>query len=104
MSEQTNGATLMPDLSAAVTGHRPFVLGGPTEALAALLRSLASGWLQITKPRKVVSGLADGWDLAVAEAAVALGIPLWRLWRSAHWPTIGPPRRAAITSASWMRQ
>jgi hypothetical protein len=40
------------------------------------LRTLAFDWLEANRPREVVSGLAPGWDTAVADAAVSLGVPL----------------------------
>lgn len=57
------------------TGHRPEKLGGYSEAAQKKVRDLAYGYLQATRPHKVVSGMAQGWDMALAEASVALGIP-----------------------------
>jgi predicted Rossmann fold nucleotide-binding protein DprA/Smf involved in DNA uptake len=64
------------DWSVAVSGHTPFVLGGYTDETAQRLFELARWWLDEKRPREIVSGLAAGWDLAVAKAAVATGVPL----------------------------
>ncbi len=58
------------------TGHRPDKLGGYGDAVADALRSLATERLADLKPHKVISGLALGWDTALAEAAADLNIPL----------------------------
>lgn len=62
--------------SIAVTGHQPFLLGGYGEEVAERLCGVALAWLQAHQPREVVSGLAAGWDTAVAHAAVLANIPL----------------------------
>jgi uncharacterized phage-like protein YoqJ len=64
------------DKSLAVTGHQPFLLGGYGHDVSRRLRRVAFDWLQANTPREVMSGLAAGWDTAVADAAVSLGIPL----------------------------
>jgi len=64
------------DTSIAVTGHQPYILGGYSNALDQGLYDLASGWLKANQPREVVSGLAAGWDTAVASAALDQDIPL----------------------------
>lgn len=60
----------------AGTGHRPGKLGGYSAASRNDLINLARGFLLKTKPKKIISGMALGWDLAWAEAAVELRIPL----------------------------
>ncbi len=60
----------------AVTGHRPDNLGGPGPALDAKLRRLAIWYFSTRRPDYIISGFALGWDLAVAEAALELKIPL----------------------------
>jgi len=72
-------ATTFPNasgLSVAVTGHQPPMLGGYGRDVASRLKALAAAWLSVARPREVVSGMAAGWDEAVAEAAIDLGIPL----------------------------
>ncbi len=62
----------------AATGHRPDKLGGYVREieLAAGLCMLAYKHLAEMKPDEVISGMALGWDTAVAEAALMLNIPL----------------------------
>jgi uncharacterized phage-like protein YoqJ len=59
----------------AGTGHRPNKLGGySTEAFHKLV-SIAEEWLIENKPEKVITGMALGWDQALARAANKLNIP-----------------------------
>lgn len=70
--------TLPPDLSehtVAFTGHRPDKLGGYTEATFNRLRRLACCVLVHSRPAKIISGMAQGWDMAVAYEAIRLKIP-----------------------------
>ncbi len=60
----------------AVTGHQPHLLGGFDEKAALRLRTFARGWLQRTRPTEVICGMAPGWDLAMAEAALDEAVPL----------------------------
>ena len=60
----------------AGTGHRPPKLGGYSEAALAKLISFASMHLEKIKPTIVISGMALGWDTALACAALELHIPL----------------------------
>jgi len=57
------------------TGHRLDKLGGYASWAYNLLVQLAVMILSALKPKKVISGMAIGWDQALAEAAVRLGIP-----------------------------
>lgn len=59
----------------AATGHRPDKLGGYDEATFDRLTAFARRTLSDRGPAKVISGMALGWDQAVATAAVQLGIP-----------------------------
>lgn len=59
----------------AATGHRPEKLGGYDEKTRRALGALATEWLHYARPDKVISGMALGWDQAVAAACVVLGIP-----------------------------
>lgn len=57
------------------TGHRPNKLGGYGMAAGVKLFNLAYDWLAENKPDKVISGMALGWDYALAAAAFDLDIP-----------------------------
>lgn len=59
----------------AATGHRPEKLGGYDNKTRLALGGLATEWLATHAPSKVIVGMALGWDQAVAEAALSLGIP-----------------------------
>lgn len=63
-------------LIVAGTGHRPNKLGGYGDAVLGALFRLAKKELQAIGPTKVISGLALGWDTALALAALRLKIPL----------------------------
>lgn len=60
----------------AATGHRPEKLGGYGMTVQANLFRLARGWLETAKPKAVISGMALGWDTAVARAALDAGVLL----------------------------
>jgi uncharacterized phage-like protein YoqJ len=60
----------------AATGHRPDKLGGYGLDVLTSAYRLALSHLQETRPATVISGLALGWDTAIALAAIKLGIPL----------------------------
>lgn len=59
----------------AATGHRPDKLGGYGYKTEQKLLSLALVYLKEQRPEKVITGMALGWDTAVAMAAYCLGIP-----------------------------
>jgi uncharacterized phage-like protein YoqJ len=60
----------------AATGHRPDKLGGYYDMVAAeRLARVAGEFLAACRPDRVIVGMAQGWDTAVAVAAVRLGIP-----------------------------
>jgi uncharacterized phage-like protein YoqJ len=63
-------------LTVAVTGHRPVKLGGYSEATDLQLIALARFILTETKPAKVISGMALGWDINVAYTAITMKIPV----------------------------
>lgn len=68
----------MDTLTYAFTGHRPNKLGGYSDEVAGKLSALASRWLEEQMDGRkltVISGMALGWDQAVARAASVLGIP-----------------------------
>jgi len=60
----------------AFTGHRPAKLGGYGTDAQERLIGLATYFLSVTRPLKVISGMALGWDQAVAEASIMLHIPV----------------------------
>lgn len=63
----------------AATGHRPDKLGGYGDGVLERLTLTATKWLQFIgdrAPEKIISGMAQGWDTAVALSAIRLGIPL----------------------------
>lgn len=59
----------------AASGHRPDKLGGYSTAIENELRSLAHRVLIEVEPDWVITGMALGWDQAVASAAALAGIP-----------------------------
>lgn len=58
-----------------VTGHRPQRLGGFTEDAFLRLVSMASATINYAAPAKVITGMAVGWDMAVAQACAQLKVP-----------------------------
>lgn len=59
----------------SATGHRPDKLGGYGPGVYERLLALAMSSLTRLQPDEVISGMALGWDTAVAEAAYLLDIP-----------------------------
>lgn len=59
----------------AGTGHRPNKLGGFNNKAFLKLVKIAEDWIHTNKPEKIISGMAQGWDQALAQAAVNCGIP-----------------------------
>lgn len=74
----------------AGTGHRPNKLGGYSASASNRLRELAISELRRIEPSIVISGMAIGWDQALAEAAITLQIPLHAytpfIGQEAAWP------------------
>jgi len=64
-----------PALIYAGTGHRPDKLGGYSVEVFCCLADYAGSVLSQLKPSKVISGMAIGWDQALATAAYNLEIP-----------------------------
>jgi uncharacterized phage-like protein YoqJ len=62
-------------LTLGVTGHRPDRLGGYDLKTRRALGGFAVDHLVHARPDRVITGMAIGWDLAIAAAAVALDIP-----------------------------
>lgn len=59
----------------AGTGHRPNKLGGYGQAATFRLYNTAVGVLEDLQPTKVISGMALGWDQALALAALNNEVP-----------------------------
>jgi len=57
------------------TGHRPDKLGGYGIDAHNRLVQLAVDYMILSGPQRVISGMALGWDQALAEAAIMLQIP-----------------------------
>lgn len=74
----------------AGTGHRPGKLGGYGTEAARKTYSVAEQWLLDRTPDVVISGMAIGWDQALASAAIGQGIELWAYvpfpGQDARWP------------------
>lgn len=60
----------------AFTGHRPAKLGGYSTIIFDRLVGLAESYLCETDALWLISGMALGWDMAGAQAALNLRIPL----------------------------
>jgi uncharacterized phage-like protein YoqJ len=61
----------------AATGHRPSRIPGWDNSTGpGRLFALALACLDEVKPIRVLSGMALGWDTAIAQAAITLDIPL----------------------------
>ena len=87
------------------TGHRPNKLGGYSSDISRRLEALAHSWLSVVMPDEVISGMALGWDQAVAWAAYRLGIP-FRAYipfdgQESKWP---PAARNAYEQLLWLAQ
>jgi uncharacterized phage-like protein YoqJ len=59
----------------SITGHRPNKIGGYKNEIFSALAGFAMKSLQGIKPDKVITGMALGWDQAVAWACINLNIP-----------------------------
>lgn len=74
----------------AATGHRPDKLGGYSDRVHEDLTRLAVAALAEAAMWPVISGMALGWDMAVAEAAARIGLPFTAavpfLGQESRWP------------------
>lgn len=59
----------------AGTGHRPDKLGGYDIESTMRVIDFATKIMGEQKPSGVITGMAIGWDMAIAQAAINLGIP-----------------------------
>lgn len=88
----------------AGTGHRPDKLGGYSIEIEDKLRVFARRHLERIGPSQVISGMALGWDQALAQAALDLSIPLVAavpfLGFGSRWPTSAQYRCTALLCAA----
>lgn len=59
----------------AFTGHRPQKLGGYSDDTFNRLVALAKAVITKYHPMSIITGMALGWDQAVAQAAIELHVP-----------------------------
>ena len=75
----------------AATGHRPDKLGGYGNKARDALFQTAIRSLEHLAPSYVISGMALGWDTAIAHAAIALNIPFEAavpfIGQDSRWPS-----------------
>jgi len=88
------------------TGHRPEKLGGyEREALESLIE-VAKNYLGRLKPEVVITGMALGWDTALAAAAYQLRIPYVAAIpfpkQASRWPRESQERHAALLKRAAM--
>lgn len=57
------------------TGHRPQKLGGFSRDAEQIVYGVAERYLRDNRPDKMITGMALGWDTAVALACISLKIP-----------------------------
>jgi hypothetical protein len=89
-------------LVAAGSGHRPGKLGGYSAEAAARLDRFALATLRDYQPERLISGMALGWDQALARAALALGVPVTAAvpfeGQDALWPAAARDEHARLLS------
>ena len=80
----------------AATGHRPDKLGGYTPHVDHELRKVARAVIETVQPDRCISGMALGWDMAFAQAAIEMGVPLWAalpfVEQPSQWPEVSQRR------------
>ncbi len=59
----------------AGTGHRPERLGGYGQDVFQRLVDLGHAYIVNKRPTSIISGMALGWDQALAQAAIDCGVP-----------------------------
>lgn len=59
----------------AGTGHRPDKLGGYEIEATMRVIDFATKTMASRKPSRIITGMAIGWDMALAQAAINLDIP-----------------------------
>jgi uncharacterized phage-like protein YoqJ len=79
-------------MNISVTGHRPNKLGGYSHVAQRKLFWFALQQIGKLNPDLVYTGMALGWDMAVAGACLNLGIPYVSCipgrWQCSRWPDI----------------
>lgn len=84
----------------AGTGHRPQRVGGYSDAAYDKLVRFATAELQLLSPSVVISGMALGWDQALARAALNLDVTLYAYvpfdGQDALWPPASRQRYAEL--------
>lgn len=85
-----------------VTGHRPGKLGGHTRETWQQTRVLARRVLRELSPDAVLTGVALGWDLAIASACDNLGVPFTAavpfVGQESRWPPRAQDLYASLLS------
>jgi uncharacterized phage-like protein YoqJ len=98
----------MPVDVLVATGHRPPTLGGYDSQVEDALKRLAQKVLEKHDPFTVVSGMALGWDQAIAQAAVDQGRALVAVvpfaGYSTRWPLAAQKRYHKILNSAQMVQ
>ena len=88
----------------AGTGHRPDKLGGYSLTLEVALTDFAGRVLARQRPVGVISGMALGWDQALAVASVRLGIPFVAAipfeGQESRWPSRAQREYAVLLGAA----
>lgn len=101
----------------AGTGHRPNKLGGYSPQAYGRVLLVAGAALEHLQPTRVISGVALGWDTALALAAILRGVPLVaavpfagqeQLWplesqRTYHWILERAAAVEVLSSAGYSR-
>ena len=59
----------------AGTGHRPDKLGGYSDDATMRVIDFATKKMAESRPSRIITGMAIGWDMALAQAAMNLNIP-----------------------------
>lgn len=78
------------------TGHRPEKLGGHGVEVAARLVKLAGEIIEERKPDVVISGMALGWDQALAVACMQMGVEWWAFVPFAGQEAVWPAKAKAL--------
>lgn len=83
----------------AATGHRPDKLGGYGDEVFAALERVALKFIFKHKPECIISGMALGWDQAIASACIATDTKF-----IAAVPFVGQERRWPVKSQEYYRK
>jgi ribA/ribD-fused uncharacterized protein len=75
LRNQIGDGTYRKKFVLTVTGHRPPKLGGYGDKAFNTLVKLGISQLKAIRPDEVITGMALGWDQAIAEACMYLNIP-----------------------------